>query len=79
MPGTLSRLSLITLAVVGLTGTVAARDASAPKKKGQATTLNGFKPAYQTNTRVSGTAQPYTWPVSERYRPESRPYFGRAY
>ncbi|MET0368578.1 MAG: hypothetical protein ABW058_10440 [Methylobacterium sp.] len=79
MPGMLSRLALVTLAVVGLTGTVAARDASAPKKKGQTTTLNGFKPAYQANTHVSGTARPYTWPVSERYRPVSQPYFGRAY
>lgn len=77
MPGTLSRLSLVTLAIVGLTGTVAARDASAPRR-GQ-TTLNGFKPAFQPNTHVSGTAQLYTWPVSERYRPVSRPYFGRAY
>lgn len=78
MPGTMSRLSLVTLAVIGLTGAVAAKDVSAPKKQGQ-TTLNGFKPAYHANTRVSGSAQPYTWPVAERYRPESRPYFGRAY
>ena len=78
MPGTLSRLSLVALAVVGLSGTVAAKEASAPKK-GQMTTLKSFKPTYQTNSRVTGAAQPYTWPVSERYRPVSQPYFGRAY
>ncbi len=79
MPGMLSRLALVTLAVGGLTGTVAAKDAAAHKKQGHTTTLNGFKPAYQANTQVSGTARPYTWPVSERYRPVSQPYFGRAY
>ncbi|WP_449409930.1 hypothetical protein [Methylobacterium komagatae] len=78
MPGTLSRLPLVALAVLGLSGAAVAKDGMAPKKKGQ-TTLNGFKPAYRTDTRVSGAEQPYTWPVSERYRPLSQPYYGRAY
>ncbi|MCJ2015336.1 hypothetical protein [Methylobacterium sp. J-076] len=79
MLGTLSRISLVTVALVGLAGAASARDATAPKKKGQMTSLNGFKPAYRADTRVSGSDQPYAWPVSDRYRPVSHPYFGRAF
>jgi hypothetical protein len=42
-------------------------------------TLKGFKPAYQANSNVAGAPQPYSWPVSDRYRPVSQPYFGRAF
>lgn len=80
MVRTLSRISLVTAALVGLSGAATARDtASNSEGMKPMKTLKGFKPAYQTNSRVTGSPQPYTWPVSDRYRPESKPYFGRAF
>lgn len=79
MVRTFSRITIATVALVGLAGAAAARDTSVPKKRGHTTTLNGFKPAFRSDTNVAGAAQPYTWPVSERYQPVSRPYLGRAY
>lgn len=79
MVRTLSQISLVAAALVGLTGAASARDAAAPKKDHQTTGLHGFQPAFRADTSVSGSARPYTWPVGDRYRPVSQPYFGRAY
>jgi hypothetical protein len=80
MVRTLSRISLVTAALIGLTGAATARDsASEPRTMKPMKTLKSFKPAYQANSNVAGTPQPYSWPVSDRYRPVSQPYFGRAF
>lgn len=79
MIGTFTRVSLVLAAVAGLTGAAAARDGTAQQHSKPIRTLHGIKPSYQANTNVAGPEQPYTWPVSERYRPVSRPYFGKAY
>ncbi len=80
MVRTLSRVSLVTAALVGLTGVAMARDtATGSENMKPMKTIKGFKPAYQANSNVAGTPQPYTWPVSDRYRPISQPYFGRAF
>lgn len=79
MNATLSRISLATLAGMTLAGPVSARDGVVAKKSERMTGLRGFKPAYQTHSRVSGTERPYTWPVADRYSPVAKPYFGRAY
>jgi hypothetical protein len=79
MVGTVTRISFVLMALAGLTGAVAARDASDGKQTRQFRTMKGFKPSYQTDSRVSGPDRPYTWPVNDRYHPVSQPYFGRAY
>lgn len=79
MINTFSRISLVAVALVGLNGMASARDAARPKTKHHATTVDGFKPAFRADTSVSGAARPYSWPVSDRYRPVSQPYFGRAF
>jgi hypothetical protein len=79
MIGTFTRVSLVLAAVAGLTGAAAARDGMTTKQSKPIRTLQGFKPSYQPTTNVAGPEQPYTWPVSERYSPVSRPYFGKAY
>lgn len=79
MIGTVTRVSLVLVGLAGLTGAAAARDATEAKQTRQIRTVHGFKPSYQTNSRVSGPERPYTWPVNDRYRPVSQPYLVRAY
>lgn len=79
MKGTVIRVSLVLASVVGFTGAASARDASHGKQPRYFRTTQGFKPSYQAHSNVSGSDRPYTWPVNDRYRPVSRPYFGRAY
>lgn len=79
MVSTLSRISLVTLALVGLSGAAVARDRAVPKRTDRTTSLNGFKPAFRADTSVAGSVRPYSWPVSDRYHPVSQPYFGRSY
>lgn len=79
MKGTVIRVSLVLASVVGFTGAVAARDASSEKQPRYFRTTQGFQPSYQAHSNVSGPDRPYTWPVNDRYRPVSQPYFGRAY
>lgn len=79
MIGAVSRISLVVASFAGLTGAAAARDDGASEKPRQIRVLKSVKPSYQSTTNVAGPERPYTWPVSDRYRPVSHPYFGRAY
>lgn len=79
MIGTFTRVSLVMAGLVALGGVAMARDAGEARQPRHSRAMQGFKPSYQANTNVAGPEQPYTWPVNDRYRPVSRPYFGRAY
>lgn len=69
--------------VLSLTGASMAREAgdTAPAAKARSKGLHGTLagPPFTSNLRAGGKDQPYTWPVSDRYQPVSRPYYGRAY
>ncbi|MCJ2084392.1 hypothetical protein MKK88_00065 [Methylobacterium sp. E-005] len=82
MSVTLSRASLATFLVLGLSSAALAREAgSHPRGVGKASTHQalGFNaPSFRADMRAVKD-QPYTWPVSDRYRPISQPYYGRAY
>ncbi|MCJ2136102.1 hypothetical protein MKK69_18955 [Methylobacterium sp. J-026] len=78
----LSRVSLAAALVLGLSSATLAREAgSRPHGAGTASGLHGIgfnEQRFGANLRT-GRDQPYTWPVSDRYRPISQPYYGRAY
>lgn len=78
----LGRVSFAAVLVLGVSGAALARDAG-PKAHGAhgATGLHGIgfnEPKFRSHLQT-GKNQPYTWPVSDRYRPVSQPYYGRAY
>ncbi len=79
----LGRVSLAAALVLGVTSASLARE-TAPKAPGAgkaATGLHGIgftEPKFKSSLRT-GKDQPYTWPVSDRYRPLSQPYYGHAY
>jgi hypothetical protein len=78
----LGRVSLAVALVLGVSGAALAREAG-PKahSAGHAVGLHGIgfaEPKFRSALRT-GKDQPYTWPVSDRYRPVSQPFYGRAY
>ncbi|MCJ2052555.1 hypothetical protein [Methylobacterium sp. J-070] len=78
----LGRISVAAVLALGISSAALARDAG-PKARGagHASGLHGIgftEPKFGSALRT-GKDQPYTWPVSDRYRPVSQPYFGRAY
>jgi len=79
----LGRVSLAAVLVVGMSSVALARDAGTtmPGAKGRAGSLHGigFNTLKFGSDIRTGKDQPYTWPVSDRYRPESKPFYGRAY
>lgn len=79
---TLSRATLAAALVLGLSSATLARESGSQHRgAGKAAGLHGIgfnEPKFGANLRT-GKDQPYTWPVSNRYRPISQPYFGRAY
>lgn len=78
---TVGNISLAAVLVLGLSGAATAREAGAGTK-GHAAGLRhgGFaQPAFTATMRASGKEQPYMWPVSDRYAPVSKPFYGRAY
>ena len=74
--------SLAAVLVLGLSSAAFAREAGPqPRGAGKAPIHHnlGFnEPSFRANLRAVKD-QPYTWPVSDRYRPVSQPYYGRAY
>jgi hypothetical protein len=78
----LGRVSLAAALVLGVSSAALAREAG-PKAHG-ARHASGFhgigfaEPKFRSALRT-GKDQPYTWPVSDRYRPVSQPFYGRAY
>ena len=82
MSVTLSRASLAAFLVLGLSSVAIAREAgSQPRGAGKASIHHGLgfnEPTFRADMRTVKD-QPYTWPVSDRYRPISQPYYGRAY
>jgi hypothetical protein len=82
-PVMLGRVSLAAVLFVGLSSAALARDVGAPAQgaKGRAGSLHGIgfnAPKFGADIRT-GKDQPYTWPVSDRYHPVSKPFYGRAY
>ena len=79
---TLGRIALATVLVLGVTSAACAREAGAKARgAGNAKGLHGIgftDPKFGSSMRT-GKDQPYTWPVSDRYRPVSQPFYGRAY
>jgi hypothetical protein len=79
----LGHVSLAAALVLGVTSASLARE-TAPKASGAgkaAAGLHGIgftEPKFKSSLRT-GKDQPYTWPVSDRYRPVSQPYYGHAY
>ena len=78
----LGRVSLAAALVLGVSGAALARDAG-PKAHGAkgTTGLHGIgftEPKFGSSLRT-GKDQPYSWPVSDRYRPVSQPFYSRAY
>lgn len=78
----LGRVSLAAVLVLGVSGAALAREAG-PKAQGarSAAGLHGIgftEPRFGSSLRT-GKDQPYTWPVGDRYRPISQPFYGRAY
>jgi hypothetical protein len=78
----LGRVSLAAALVLGVSSAALAREAG-PKAHGagHASGLHGIgfaEPKFRSALRT-GKDQPYTWPVSDRYRPVSQPFYGRAY
>lgn len=82
MSVTLSRTSLAAFLVLGLSSAALAREAgSPPRGAGKAPLQHGLgfnEPSFRSDLRTVRD-QPYTWPVSDRYRPIAQPYYGRAY
>ena len=78
----LSRVTFAAALVLGLSSATLARDVGSQHRgTGKATGLHGIgfnAPKFGATLRT-GKDQPYTWPVSDRYRPISQPYYGRAY
>lgn len=79
----LGRVSLAAVLVVGMSSVVPAREAGSTMQgaKGRPGSLHGTgfnTPKFSSDIRT-GKDQPYTWPVGDRYRPESKPFYGRAY
>ncbi|MCJ2069919.1 hypothetical protein MKK75_14135 [Methylobacterium sp. J-030] len=78
----LSRTAYAAFLVLGLSGAALAHEAgSPPPGAGKAVphqTLGFSTPSFRADMRTVRD-QPYTWPVRNRYRPISQPYFGRAY
>ncbi|MCJ2056309.1 hypothetical protein MKL09_07075 [Methylobacterium sp. J-048] len=79
----LGRVSLAAVLVVGMSSVALARDAGSAGQgaRGHAGRLHGIgfnAPKFGSDLRT-GKDQPYTWPVGDRYRPESKPFYGRAY
>ncbi|TXN42683.1 hypothetical protein FV228_31785 [Methylobacterium sp. WL18] len=77
------RVSCAAILVVGLSSAALARDAASatPGAKGRIGALHGIgfnPPKFGSDIRTSKD-QPYTWPVSDRYHPVSKPFYGRAY
>jgi hypothetical protein len=77
---TLGRASLAAVLVLSVSGAALAREAGTKAHtKGAGLHGIGFtEPKFGSALRT-GKDQPYTWPVSDRYRPVSQPYYGRAY
>lgn len=79
---TLSRASWAAVLVLGLSSAALAREAVAqPRGAGKAPIHQGLgfnQPTFRAGMRTVKD-QPYTWPVSDRYRPVSQPYYGRAF
>lgn len=79
---TLGRISLAAVLVLGVSSAASAREAGAKaRESGKATSLHGIgfnDPKFGSSMRT-GKDQPYMWPVSDRYRPVSQPFYGRAY
>jgi hypothetical protein len=77
MIATVGRVSLAAAMVLGLAGASLAREGHPARGK---MTGKGFAmPKYEANARVAGPERPYAWPVADRYRPVSQPFYGRAY
>ena len=78
----LSRVAVAAALVLGLSSAALAREAgSSHRGIGKASGLPGIgfnQPKFGASLRT-GKDLPYTWPVSDRYRPVSQPYYGRAY
>lgn len=78
----LGRISLAAVLVLGVSSVALAREAgSRAHGAGKAAGLRGIgftDPKFGSAMRT-GKDQPYTWPVSDRYRPVSQPFYGRAY
>lgn len=80
------RIALAAVLAASLTGASQAQaagtkpgSANAAGARGAATHGIGFgEPKFHSALRT-GRDQPYTWPVGDRYRPVSQPFFGRAY
>ena len=93
MNRTLGRVGVAAILCFGLAGAASALDGdhgfqgqpfgkSAGKSTGKGAGKRAGKmamPHYAADTRVSGPQQPYDWPVADRYRPVSKPFYGRAY
>ncbi|GJE10178.1 MULTISPECIES: hypothetical protein [Methylobacterium] len=79
---TLGRISLAAVLVLGVSSAAFAREAGPQARgAGKASGLHGIgftDPKFGSAMRT-GKDQPYTWPVSDRYRPVSQPFYGRAY
>jgi len=79
---TLSRASWAAVLVLGLSTAALAREAGAQPRWAGKTPIHqglGFnQPTFRADMRTVKD-QPYTWPVSDRYRPVSQPYYGRAF
>lgn len=79
---TLSRATVAAALVLSLSGAAFAREAGSQHRgTGKAAGLRGIgfhEPRFGANLQTSKD-QPYTWPVGDRYRPISQPYYGRAY
>ncbi|WP_244537212.1 hypothetical protein [Methylobacterium pseudosasicola] len=79
----LGRASLAAVLVVGMSSVALARESGSTMQgaKGRTGSLHGIgfnTPKFGSDIRT-GKDQPYTWPVGDRYRPESKPFYGRAY
>ncbi|WP_246692642.1 hypothetical protein [Methylobacterium sp. WL64] len=79
----LGRVSCAAVPAMGLSSAALARDAASATQgaKGRTGALHGIgfnAPRFGSDLRTSKD-QPYTWPVSDRYHPVSKPFYGRAY
>jgi hypothetical protein len=77
---TLGRASLAAILVLSVSGAALAREAGT-KTPSKASGMHGigFTESKFGSALRTGKDQPYTWPVTDRYRPVSQPYYGRAY
>jgi hypothetical protein len=83
----LGRIPLAAFLALGLSSVTLARDAGgqhaakAPGTRSATAPLHGIgfaDPKFRSDLRTTKD-QPYTWPVSDRYRPVSQPFLGRSY